>query len=49
MGIEKISAAFNDYDTQVSDYEKATFTLYASYNLEKGRVEVTWSDRAVDE
>lgn len=49
MGVEKMSAAFNVYDTQVSDYEKATFTLYASYNFEKQRIEVTWSDRAVSE
>ncbi len=49
MGVEKVQRAFEVYDEKVSDYEKASDTLYAFYNLETERIDVTWSDRNVGE
>lgn len=47
MGVEKIQRAFEVYDSKVSDYEKASDTLYVSYNSETDKIEVAWSDRQI--
>lgn len=46
-GTDKAKLGFDVYDKEVSDYEKASDTLYVGYNAEKGKLEVTWSDRSV--
>ncbi len=43
-GVNKINQAFNVYDSEVSDYEKAFDKLLVSKNSQTGEIQVTWSD-----
>lgn len=45
-GVRKIKKAFEVYDSDITDYEKAFDTLIVSKIREDGSIKVSWSDRS---
>lgn len=42
-GTDKLKAALEEYESATSDYEKVNGTIYAWYNKDSGKIEVSWS------